>query len=889
MASRPPPWKDADSGLSDWTQTKGNSEGAAGNPSSPSAPSSVPEGGFTPGTVLAGRFRVVARLGRGGMGEVYRADDLKLGQPVALKFVHGAMSPDVLKRLYSEVALGRQVSHPSVCRLYDVFEVGHETFLAMEYVDGEDLQSLLARIGRLPADKALDVARDLCAGLAAVHEKGVIHRDLKPANVMIDGRGRARITDFGLAVVGQPSGPYAFAGTPAYMSPEQLAGGEVTARTDLYALGLILFEMVSGQRFFDAKSEEALFAQHRDAKGPRLTSAARLLDPAAERVVAQCLEEDPHNRPASARAVLALLPGMDALEAAVAAGETPSPEIVAAAATIGDLSAGRAWLALSLVLGGLVLSAWLADRIGHLQRALLPKTPEVMAERARDVVRRLAPESMAADEAYSFEWDLAYLAALDTRDRTPDRWQRMAEKPFAPLYFIYRQSPGKLIAANRDGMVRADDPPVDMSGMAEVVLSPRGQLLSFLAVPPQRETAEGSWPEPDWGPLLRETGLDPSALHPAAPQWASPVDSDRKAAWEGTHGTGEDAVPIRVEAAAYHGRPVWLAVLPPWMKATRMVGRAPSSPTPVGEIGVWLLALAMPIGGVLLARHNIRLGRVDRKGAFRVALFIFVTYALARLFRADHVAAFGDELWILIKVLAYPVFWAAQVWLLYTALEPYVRRRWPHMLVSWKRLLGGAFDDPLVGRDILTGAAAGTLMLLVYLSGLVLPRVLAGTTAFSLPSGPSAPFLQGPTLTSLGQALFRLFVNQFSAVLFAMVFLFVLTLLRMVLRRDWLASLVWVALLAAPIVGEGRTIGWVAGGFRALILLLILRRGGLLSLAVALFYMFSLIEVPITLDVTAWYAPRAWPLVAALVGLALHGFRTSLGGKPVFGSTLIDD
>ena len=168
--------------------------------------SSAPEGGFTPGTVLAGRYRVVARLGQGGMGEVYRADDLKLGQPVALKFLPRPDVPELLERLYAEVALGRQVSHPNVCRLYDIVEFEGQTFLAMEYVDGEDLASLLARIGRLPADKALDIARDLCAGLAAIHEKGVIHRDLKPANVMIDGRGRARITDFGLAVAGQPAG-----------------------------------------------------------------------------------------------------------------------------------------------------------------------------------------------------------------------------------------------------------------------------------------------------------------------------------------------------------------------------------------------------------------------------------------------------------------------------------------------------------------------------------------------------------------------------------------------------------------------------------------------------------------------------------------------------------
>ena len=148
---------------------------------------------FTPGTLLAGRYRVIYPLGRGGMGQVYRADDLKLGQAVALKFVRSDLPAETRQRLYTEVRLGRQVSHPNVCRLYDVVEVEGLTFIAMEYVDGEDLASLLARIGHLAADKALEIARDLCAGLQAAHDRGVLHRDLKPANVMIDGRGRARL------------------------------------------------------------------------------------------------------------------------------------------------------------------------------------------------------------------------------------------------------------------------------------------------------------------------------------------------------------------------------------------------------------------------------------------------------------------------------------------------------------------------------------------------------------------------------------------------------------------------------------------------------------------------------------------------------------------------
>ena len=285
MVSQPP--KDEDrSALSDWTASR-DLEEAERIDSSRS---------FTPGTMLAGRYRVVALLGQGGMGQVYRADDTKLGQEVALKFVRGTVSTVRLERLYAEVRIGREVSHPNVCRLYDIVEYQGETFIAMEYVDGEDLASLLSRIGRLPPDKALDIARNLAAGLAAMHEKGVIHRDLKPANVMIDGRGRARLTDFGLAVTSEGSGADVFAGTPAYMAPEQLAGKEVTARSDLYGLGLILYEMFTGRAFFDARSIEDLLTQHRQSKRSRLAGGSDRLDPIVKRVFQQCLDEEPDAR-----------------------------------------------------------------------------------------------------------------------------------------------------------------------------------------------------------------------------------------------------------------------------------------------------------------------------------------------------------------------------------------------------------------------------------------------------------------------------------------------------------------------------------------------------------------------------------------------------------------
>jgi serine/threonine protein kinase len=197
---------------------------------------SLPVGGFTPGMVLAGRYRIIGLIGRGGMGEVYRADDLKLGQPVALKFLPKALADDAVRRerLFAEVRIARQVSHPNICRVYDIGEIEGRHFLTMEYIDGEDLASLLKRIGSLHGAKALDVARQLCAGLAAAHDKGVLHRDLKPANVMIDGRGHVRITDFGLAVAAGEELPEGdVSGTPPYMAPEQFADKGASVRSDI--------------------------------------------------------------------------------------------------------------------------------------------------------------------------------------------------------------------------------------------------------------------------------------------------------------------------------------------------------------------------------------------------------------------------------------------------------------------------------------------------------------------------------------------------------------------------------------------------------------------------------------------------------------------------------
>jgi hypothetical protein len=335
---------------------------------------------FTPGTILGGRYRIVSLIGRGGMGEVYRADDLKIGHTVALKFLSHR---EHALRLYEEVRIGRQISHPNVCRLYDAAEVDGQLFITMEFIDGEDLASLLRRVGRLSSEKGLAVAHDICAGVAAAHEKGVIHRDLKPANVMIDGRGRARVTDFGLAVAGE--GVMDRAGTPAYMAPEQLSGGAASIASDIYALGLILYEVFTGGRPFASASLNALRARQLGNDYIRPSSVTREIPAAVERVIVRCLDPEPRLRPASVQDVLRDLPGGDALTAAVAAGETPSPAMVAAAAKSGELRAVFAWLMFSVAVAGFAMTAILAPRTVLLSVADM-KSPDVLQERARQIL-----------------------------------------------------------------------------------------------------------------------------------------------------------------------------------------------------------------------------------------------------------------------------------------------------------------------------------------------------------------------------------------------------------------------------------------------------------------------------------------------------------------------
>src|SRR3954447_5225322 len=273
-------------------QETSSTNGAAGEPDDVAA--------FTPGTIFAGRYRMIERLGRGGMGEVWCADDLVLHTQVALKIVHSATA-EGRERLLNEVRLARQITHPAVCRVFDVGDAEDGIFYTMELVRGEDLAALVRRGGRLPSEKVVDIALQLCAGLAAAHAQGVLHRDLKPANVLIDDHGAVRITDFGIAIPrAEAAGRSALTGTPAYMAPEQRTfGATLSEQTDLYSLGLLLYELLTG----------APPAAVPGAATPRPSSLVPNVDATIERIVMQSLAVDPRHRPAGARGMALALSG----------------------------------------------------------------------------------------------------------------------------------------------------------------------------------------------------------------------------------------------------------------------------------------------------------------------------------------------------------------------------------------------------------------------------------------------------------------------------------------------------------------------------------------------------------------------------------------------------
>jgi hypothetical protein len=840
------------------------------SPSGSISASSGYEAHYVPGTILADRYRIVSPLGKGGMGEVYRAEDLKLGQTVALKFLPRslAQTDQALERFTREVRLARQVSHPNVCRVFDlgeIREVGEAgkrselTFLTMEFVDGEDLASLMRRIGRLPSDKALDIAQQLCAGLAAAHESGIVHRDLKPANIMLDGRGRVRITDFGLAgTIAEIEGANARAGTPAYMSPEQFAGGEVSPKSDVYSLGLVLYEIFTGKRPFTASSIEEM-ARLRDKNAPTAPSHyVTGLDPLIERVILRCLEKDSGKRPASALQVAATLPGGDPLAAAIAAGETPSPDTVAAAGESVSMATATSLALLAAVLLGIATSAFLARYATVLGAIHGGKSPEVLAERAREVIARSGYDENVADSAWWFEANREGMTSISRG--SPDG-----------MHFIYRQSPRPMFPQNQFTMIERNEPAGDVPGMVTVVLDAAGRLREFSAVP---IPAEKHGAAPDWSVLLSEAGVGTAQLAEQHDTVLPPTAFDARQDWQ----SSDSGRAIHITAAAYNGKPVYFRAAPPAVKSTETSERTRT----FSDIMFVFAVLVCGIGGCFLARRNVRRGRGDRQGAFRVAAFIFIAEFLAWALAAHFFPDAGEEYGAFIGGCGQALYVAGFMWILYLAVEPYVRRRWPEMLISWTRVLSGNLHDSRVGRDIMLGALGGAAMAIIQNGLNALPAWFG--VAQVLPIAPSRLVLGAPAsmLAALG-------IQSSLAAQWALATVSFLLVARVIMRRDWLAVLVSAVCLGMVVLAADNIVLAVTAALLCSVVVYgLLFRFGLLSVAVALFFYFVLRRWPLTLDISQWFVWRSVFAMFLLVAIAVYAFLTINVGRSFFAESDFD-
>ena len=265
----------------------------------------TPKKELTRGTTFADRYEIIEELGRGGMGRVYRVEDTKLKQEVALKLIKPEIASDkkTIERFRNELKTARMIAHKNVCRMFDMGESKESHFITMEFIRGEDLKSLIRKMEQLSAGQAISIAKQVCDGLIEAHKLGVVHRDLKPQNIMIDKQGDARIMDFGIArsLEGRSiTGAGVMIGTPDYMSPEQVDGKETDQRSDIYSLGVILYEMVTGRAPFEGDTALSIAVKHKTETPKAPIELNSQIPDALNSVILRCLEKDKQNRYQSA-------------------------------------------------------------------------------------------------------------------------------------------------------------------------------------------------------------------------------------------------------------------------------------------------------------------------------------------------------------------------------------------------------------------------------------------------------------------------------------------------------------------------------------------------------------------------------------------------------------
>ena len=475
------------------------------------------------------------------------------------------------------------------------------------------------------------------------------------------------------------------------MAPEQLAGKEVTAQSDIYALGLVLYEIFTGKRAFDRGTLAELHPRNADDSQPaifggeRSRPGSRARDPALSRTRACAPSRERTQRRRRP-------PGGDPLAAALAAGETPSPQMVAAAGETAGLKPRIALICFAALLLGLAAGVYLSIRNSAIEQLGLDQAPEVLRQKARDVIGSFGYTERPVDSAMDFDYDTDFVNYAEKNDKPHPNWNQIFANQPPVLYFSYRQSPQYLVASDfhdlllTPGVVQKNDPPTTLSGMINLALDPRGCLLYFQAIPPEKDSESATSKVVDWNPVFTAAGLDLSKFQPAPPIWNSLASSDTRAAWTGLW--PGNSRPLREEAAAYHARPVFFALVGEWTQPPRMKPPEASVSKKIVTVAGVLLLISMMAFGVFLARLNHRRGRGDRAGAFRLACFMFAVEMVLWLCRS-HLVPGVETFGLFVIAVSTALFISGLTWILYLALEPYVRRYWPQSIISWSRLVSG--------------------------------------------------------------------------------------------------------------------------------------------------------------------------------------------------------
>jgi hypothetical protein len=382
--------------------------------------------------------------------------------------------------------------------------------------------------------------------------------------------------------------------------------------------------------------------------------------------------------------------------------------------------------------------------------------------------------------------------------------------------------------------------------------------------------------------LFQSAGLDITNFKPTTSQWAPLYVNDTRAAWSGVY-PEQPGIPIRIEAAAYRGRPVHFKIVNPWDKPERQ--EPTGLPLQLRLMLTLILTIIVVVltGSVILAIRNFRLGRGDRKGALRLAIFVFVATEFTRIFTSHHVPT-SAEISTILNGLQDSVFAGAFFWALYMAIEPFVRRRSPHRIISWSRLLAGDFHDPLVGRDVLIGALFGVAIAVWQLLFFFVRRGLGDLTLQPSAEPASAQLGMGYFVDALAAQWTTPLLNQF-------VLLGMILLLSLILRREWLGFIAgWLAFTATlALLWGGAPANWLSAAVTAGLGTFVLYRYGLLAGMFTLLFLHLQINFPVTTNFGAWYATGFVIALALLLLLLIYAFRTSLAGQPLTRGKFLQD